>query len=138
MQIIQSMESSPDILIQLQEIIVPVVNFTLEIWCLVRASPSNYYSLFMIFDCWPMADLLSTAYEIVDTLTFNLRRIAPSMWSAYETTYKIFKADAIDFLEGKPTTSCTPVCAELGGLYRHVTVLKQLHHLWQRRFPEQA
>ncbi|KIJ55033.1 hypothetical protein M422DRAFT_201012 [Sphaerobolus stellatus SS14] len=76
--IIQAMESSPDILGQLQEIIAPVVIYTLENIVL---------------------DLLSSAYDIIDTLTFNLRRISPSMWPAYEITYKIFKADAVDFLE---------------------------------------
>lgn len=39
-------------------------------------------------------------YDLVDALTFNLRRISGPMWQVYELTYRLFKADAIDFLDG--------------------------------------
>ena len=39
-------------------------------------------------------------YDLVDSLTFKLRMISPSMWPVFELTYKLFKSDAIDFLEG--------------------------------------
>lgn len=39
-------------------------------------------------------------YDLVDALTFDMRRITPEMWNVFELTYKLFKTDAIDFLEG--------------------------------------
>ena len=39
-------------------------------------------------------------YELVDSLTFKLRSIAPSMWPVFELTYTLFKHEAVDFLEG--------------------------------------
>lgn len=39
-------------------------------------------------------------YDLIDNLTFKLQRIAPNMWPIFEITYKLFKADAVDFLEG--------------------------------------
>lgn len=40
-------------------------------------------------------------YELVDSLTYKSRSISPSMWPVFETTYKIFKLEAIDFLDGE-------------------------------------
>ncbi|KAF9527513.1 armadillo-type protein [Crepidotus variabilis] len=76
--IISSIDSSPDILSQVQEIVVPIIVFTLENRLL---------------------DLFDNMYEIVDMLTYKLRRISPSMWPVFELTYKLFKHDAVDFLE---------------------------------------
>ena len=45
-------------------------------------------------------DMLDTVYELVDSLTYKLRRISPGMWPVFEATYRLFKSDAIDFLEG--------------------------------------
>jgi hypothetical protein len=39
-------------------------------------------------------------YELVDSLTFKLRSIAPSMWPVFELTYTLFKNEAVDFLDG--------------------------------------
>lgn len=39
-------------------------------------------------------------YELVDSLTYKLRSIAPSMWPVFELTYTLFKHEAVDFLEG--------------------------------------
>ena len=39
-------------------------------------------------------------YELVDSLTFKLRTITASMWPVFELTYKLFKSDAVDFLDG--------------------------------------
>lgn len=45
-------------------------------------------------------DLLTNAYDLVDSLTFTVRSISPSMWPIFELTYKLFKSEAEDFLEG--------------------------------------
>ena len=39
-------------------------------------------------------------YDLVDSLTFKLRSISPNMWAVFELTYKLFKSDAVDFLDG--------------------------------------
>ena len=53
-------------------------------------------------------DLFDNMYELCDALTFNMRRISPAMWTVFELTYKLFKTDAIDFLEGNmsPPNRC--------------------------------
>ncbi|KAG7445610.1 ARM repeat-containing protein [Guyanagaster necrorhizus] len=76
--VINSIESAPEILAQVQEIVIPIVTFTLE----------NKF-----------LDLFDSMYELVDSLTFKLRAISPSMWPVFELTYKQFKSDAVDYLE---------------------------------------
>ncbi|KAH8109328.1 ARM repeat-containing protein [Phellopilus nigrolimitatus] len=76
--IVSSVDTAQDILTQVEEIIVPIITFTLE----------N-----------KQIDLFDNMYDLVDALTFNMRRISPGMWQVFELTYKIFKTDAIDFLE---------------------------------------
>ncbi|KAG5643336.1 hypothetical protein DXG03_001055 [Asterophora parasitica] len=76
--IVSSVDSSPEILAQIQEVIIPIITFTLENKVL---------------------DLFDNVYDLVDSLTFKLRSIAPSMWPIFEQTYKLFKSDAVDFLE---------------------------------------
>lgn len=39
-------------------------------------------------------------FELADVLTFKTRAISPSMWPVFELTYKLFKSDAVDFLDG--------------------------------------
>ena len=81
-QIISSIDSSPEILSQIQEIVIPIIVFTLENRLL---------------------DLFDNMYELVDSLTYKLRSISPSMWPVLELTYRLFKHEAVDFLEGKNT-----------------------------------
>ncbi|KAF8886227.1 armadillo-type protein [Gymnopilus junonius] len=76
--IISSVDSSPEILSQIQEIVVPIIVFSLDLRLL---------------------DLFDNMYELVDSLTYKLKAISPSMWPVLELTYKLFKTDAIDFLE---------------------------------------
>ena len=77
--VVSAVDSSPEILAQIQEIIIPVVVLTLEA---------------------KLLDLFDNMYDLVDSLTFKLRRISPNMWPVFELTYKTFKAEAIDFLDG--------------------------------------
>ncbi|KAF8074028.1 armadillo-type protein [Lyophyllum atratum] len=76
--IVSSIENSPEILAQVQEVIIPIIQYTLENKIL---------------------DLFDNMYDLVDSLTFKLRAIAPGMWPIFEETYKLFKSDAVDFLE---------------------------------------
>jgi hypothetical protein len=45
------------------------------------------------------ADLYDNMYDLVDSLTFKTRAIAPQMWPVLELTYTLFKSDAVDFLD---------------------------------------
>ncbi|KAL1950524.1 hypothetical protein VTO73DRAFT_5648 [Trametes versicolor] len=76
--VVNAVDSSPEILAQIQEIIIPIVVLTLE----------N-----------KLLDLLDNMYDLVDALTYKLRSISPNMWPVFELTYKLFKADAVDFLD---------------------------------------
>ncbi|KAF8600420.1 ARM repeat-containing protein [Ceratobasidium sp. AG-I] len=76
--IVTSMESSKETLAQLQEILVPVVLATLESEAL---------------------DFFESMFDLMDTLTFNLREIPPQMWAVFDAMYKSFKGPSVDFLE---------------------------------------
>ncbi|KAI0286170.1 armadillo-type protein [Russula brevipes] len=76
--IVSSIDSSPEILAQVQDVIIPIIRHTLENKIL---------------------DLFDNVYELVDSLTFKSRRISPNMWPVFELTYDLFRSDAIDFLD---------------------------------------
>ncbi len=77
--VVNAVDSSPEILAQIQEIIIPIVKMTLEA---------------------KLLDLFDNMYDLVDALTYKLRSISPNMWPIFELTYKLFKSDAVDFLDG--------------------------------------
>ncbi|KAF5311710.1 hypothetical protein D9611_009470 [Ephemerocybe angulata] len=76
--VVESVEASKEILAQIQDIIVPILVFTLE---------------------HKLIDLFDHVYELTDSLTFHSRTISPGMWRVFELTYQAFKTDAVDFLE---------------------------------------
>ncbi|KAJ6585487.1 armadillo-type protein [Mycena capillaripes] len=76
--IISSIDSAPEILAQVQEVIIPVIKFTFE---------------------HKILDLFDNMYDLLDSLTFKLRAISPNLWPVFELTYTLFKSDAVDFLE---------------------------------------
>ena len=79
MTVVNAVDSSPEILAQIQVIFIPTVVLTLEATLL---------------------DLFDNMYALVDSLTFKLRSISPNMWPVFELTYQLFKSDAVDFLDG--------------------------------------
>ncbi|KAG8702616.1 hypothetical protein FRC08_003362 [Ceratobasidium sp. 394] len=76
--IVTAMESSKEILLQLQEVLMPMILATLEHEAL---------------------DYFDSIFELMDILTFNLRQIPPSMWAVFEAMYKSFKGPSVDYLE---------------------------------------
>lgn len=48
-----------------------------------------------------MVELLDNMYDLIDSLTYKTRSIAPNMWPVFELTCKLFKSEAIDFLDGE-------------------------------------
>lgn len=95
-QVVSSIDNSPEILAQVQEVIIPIIVFTLEHKLLGQRS----LFLLLMHRTDERLDLLDNMYDLVDSLTFKLRMISPTMWPVFELTYKLFKSDAIDFLEG--------------------------------------
>ncbi|QRW20489.1 importin beta N-terminal domain [Rhizoctonia solani] len=78
--IVTAMEGSKEILIELQAILAPMVLATLEHQAL---------------------DFFESVFDIMDTLTFSLRQIPPTLWTVFEAMYKSFKGPSVDYLEGK-------------------------------------
>lgn len=74
--LILSLDSSPDILEQLEHVLLPVITFTLENRIL---------------------DLYDEIFEIIDSCTFSAKRVNPTMWNAFEIIYKAFKDSGIHF-----------------------------------------
>ncbi|KAG1727174.1 armadillo-type protein [Suillus paluster] len=79
--VVSCIDSSPEILSQVQEVIIPIIRFTLE----------N-----------KLVDLFDNTHDLVDALTFRLHAISLNMWPVFELTYDVFKSDAVDFLDEIP------------------------------------
>ncbi|KAI7886446.1 ARM repeat-containing protein [Lichtheimia hyalospora FSU 10163] len=76
--LILSLESTPDILQQLENALLPVITYTLE----------N-----------KVMDLFDEIFEIIDSCTFSAKRVTPTMWSVFELIYKAFKDSGIDYMD---------------------------------------
>lgn len=76
--LILTLEATPDVLIHLETILMPIVSITLE---------NKLY------------DLFTEVFEIIDSCTFSAKRISPAMWQAFEYMHKSFKAGAELYLE---------------------------------------
>ncbi|KAL1967020.1 hypothetical protein VTN77DRAFT_3544 [Rasamsonia byssochlamydoides] len=76
--LILTLESTPDVLLHLETILMPVITITLE---------NKLY------------DLYNEIFEIVDSCTFASKSISPTMWQAFELIHKTFKSGAELYLE---------------------------------------
>ncbi|KZF22704.1 ARM repeat-containing protein [Xylona heveae TC161] len=76
--LILTLESTPEVLLHLETILMPVITITLE---------SKLY------------DLYNEVFEIIDSCTFAAKSISPTMWQAFELIHKTFKAGAELYLE---------------------------------------
>jgi importin-7 len=76
--LILTLEASPDVLLHLETILMPVITITLE------------NKLF---------DLFNEVFEIVDSCTFASKSISDTMWQAFELMHKTFKDGAELYLE---------------------------------------
>lgn len=76
--IVTAMDGSLEILGQIQQVLIPIIQITLN-HCII--------------------DLLDGTFDLIDSLIFNLKSVDPGMWPVFEQTYKIFKVNAVDFLE---------------------------------------
>ncbi|KAJ5974288.1 importin [Penicillium waksmanii] len=76
--LILTLESTPDVLLHLETILMPVISITLE---------NKLY------------DLYNEIFEIIDSCTFSSKNISPTMWQAFELIHKTFKGGAELYLE---------------------------------------
>ncbi|OKL61922.1 hypothetical protein UA08_02606 [Talaromyces atroroseus] len=76
--LILTLESTPDVLLHLETVLMPVITITLE---------NKLY------------DLYNEIFEIIDSCTFSAKSISPTMWQAFELIHKTFKAGAELYLE---------------------------------------
>ncbi|KAF2473139.1 ARM repeat-containing protein [Lindgomyces ingoldianus] len=76
--LILTLESTPDVLLHLETILMPVITITLE---------NKLY------------DLYNEVFEIIDSCTFAAKSISNTMWQAFELIHRTFKAGAELYLE---------------------------------------
>ncbi|ODA78543.1 hypothetical protein RJ55_05924 [Drechmeria coniospora] len=76
--LILTLENTPDVLLHIESVLMPVVKITLE---------NKLY------------DLYNEVFEIIDSCTFAAKSISPNMWQAFEMIHATFKAGAEYYLE---------------------------------------
>lgn len=76
--LILTLESTPDVLLAMESILMPVIEVTLT------------HKLY---------DLYNEVFEIIDSCTFAAKSISPTMWKAFELMHQTFKAGAELYLE---------------------------------------
>ena len=76
--LILTLESTPDVLLHLETILMPIITITLE---------NKLY------------DLYNEVFEIIDSCTFAAKSISDTMWQAFELIHRTFKAGAELYLE---------------------------------------
>ncbi|KAI9890158.1 MAG: hypothetical protein M1814_004439 [Vezdaea aestivalis] len=76
--LILTLESTPDVLLHLETVLMPVMSITLE---------NKLY------------DLYNEIFEIIDSCTFSAKAISPAMWQAFVLIHKTFKQGAELYLE---------------------------------------
>ncbi|KAK4674460.1 Nonsense-mediated mRNA decay protein 5 [Podospora pseudopauciseta] len=76
--LILTLESSPDVLLHIEGVLMPVIEITLR---------NKLY------------DLYNEVFEIIDSCTFAAKRISPIMWQAFELVHATFKSGAELYLE---------------------------------------
>ncbi|KZZ91946.1 importin-7 [Ascosphaera apis ARSEF 7405] len=76
--LILTLESTPDVLLRLETVLMPVIEITLE---------NKLY------------DLYNEVFEIIDSCTFSAKTISPTMWQAFVYIHKAFKTGAELYLE---------------------------------------
>ncbi|KAL2269400.1 hypothetical protein VTJ83DRAFT_1584 [Remersonia thermophila] len=76
--LILTLESTPDILLHIEGVLMPVIQITLE---------NKLY------------DLYNEVFEIIDSCTFAAKHISPTMWQAFELVHATFKSGAELYLE---------------------------------------
>ncbi|KAF9516474.1 hypothetical protein BS47DRAFT_1340813 [Hydnum rufescens UP504] len=75
---IDTLENPKEVVFHVQELVIPIIILTME---------------------RQVIELFDSMFALVDSFTFTLRQISPSMWNVFEQMYKLFKSVAIDYLD---------------------------------------
>nr|CAG8481704.1 10796_t:CDS:10 [Entrophospora candida] len=78
--LIVNLDTTPEVLIQMESSIMPIVVFVLE----------N-----------EVIELYEEVLDIIDSLTFSIKQISPAMWNIFELLYRTFKKSGVDYIECK-------------------------------------
>ncbi|KAJ1673123.1 Nonsense-mediated mRNA decay protein 5, partial [Spiromyces aspiralis] len=76
--LILNLDNSPEIVLQLEKIVFPVIRFCLD---------------------QKLVDMYDEVFEILDCCTFTLKKISPHMWELFDPIYLTFKDSGTDFAE---------------------------------------
>ena len=76
-QMVTTADSRPDILAELEKVLLPVVAFTIQSETL---------------------DLYDDCFQLTDVLTYYQKSVSPAMWDIFTLMYKSFKSSGIDYL----------------------------------------
>lgn len=76
-QMVTTAESRPEILAELEHVLLPVVAYTIESETI---------------------DLYDDCFQLTDVLTYYQKRISPGMWDIFTLMYKSFKSSGMDYL----------------------------------------
>ncbi|CCX05231.1 armadillo-type protein [Pyronema domesticum] len=76
--LILTLESTPNVLLHLEQILVPVITITLE---------------------HKLSELYNEVFEIIDSCTFSAKAISPTMWGIFTLIHRSFKDRAEIFIE---------------------------------------
>ena len=96
--LILNLDSSPDVILQLERVIIPVIRFCMD---------------------QKLVDMYDEVFEILDCCTFTLKKISPSMWELFDSIYAAFNDSGINFAEGKHAIYCT-ITANSAHLTRNI------------------
>lgn len=93
--LILTLEATPEVLMHLETILMPVVCITLE--------NKLYGNNFILYSSslLTLSDLYNEVFEIIDSCTFSAKSVSPTMWKAFELMHKTFKGGAELYLEGE-------------------------------------
>ena len=95
--LILTLESTPDVLLHLETILMPVITITLEN---KLYGGDSFMFVRLTFVAKIDLDLYNEIFEIIDSCTFAAKSISPTMWQAFALIHKTFKAGAQLYLEG--------------------------------------
>jgi hypothetical protein len=95
--LILTLESTPDVLLHLETILMPVITITLENK-LYGMQLHRILGKRMFVNLFQ--DLYNEIFEIIDSCTFAAKSISQTMWQAFELIHRTFKAGAELYLEG--------------------------------------
>ncbi|WFD34197.1 Nonsense-mediated mRNA decay protein 5 [Malassezia cuniculi] len=76
-QMVSAAESRPEILAELETVLLPVVALTLETETI---------------------DLYDDCFQLTDVLTYYQKKVSPGMWHIFELMYRSFKSSGVDYL----------------------------------------